>query len=118
MEPEGSLSYSQEPATCPYPEPDQSSAYPPSHFRKVNSNIIIPSTPGFSSSLLAPGFPTKTRYVLTAYILDMYSECFNSGFLLKFFLPLCFAYETRLLHFDYRTVEYTFRCNIDKFNCT
>jgi len=25
MEPEGSLPYSQKPATCPYPEPDQSS---------------------------------------------------------------------------------------------
>jgi hypothetical protein len=26
MEPEGSLSHSQEPATCPYPEPDKSSS--------------------------------------------------------------------------------------------
>jgi hypothetical protein len=34
MEPGGSLPYSQEPATCPYPEPDQSSPcpLPPSHF--------------------------------------------------------------------------------------
>jgi hypothetical protein len=29
MEPEGSLSHSQEPATCPYPEPYQSSPLPP-----------------------------------------------------------------------------------------
>ena len=28
MEPEGSLPHSQEPATCPYPEPDQSSPCP------------------------------------------------------------------------------------------
>jgi hypothetical protein len=28
MEPEGSLPYSQESATCPYPEPDQSSPCP------------------------------------------------------------------------------------------
>ena len=28
MEPEGSLPHSQSPATCPYPEPDQSSHYP------------------------------------------------------------------------------------------
>jgi hypothetical protein len=28
MEPEGSLPHSQEPATCPYPEPDQSSPRP------------------------------------------------------------------------------------------
>jgi hypothetical protein len=29
MEPEGSLPHLQVPATCPYPEPDQSSLYPP-----------------------------------------------------------------------------------------
>jgi len=29
MEPEGSLPYSQVPATCPYPEPARSSPYPP-----------------------------------------------------------------------------------------
>jgi hypothetical protein len=29
MEPEGSSPYTQEPATCPYPEPDQSSLCPP-----------------------------------------------------------------------------------------
>jgi hypothetical protein len=29
MEPEGSLSYSQEPSTGPYPEPDQSTPYHP-----------------------------------------------------------------------------------------
>jgi hypothetical protein len=29
MEPEGSLPYTQEPATCPYPEPDQFNLCPP-----------------------------------------------------------------------------------------
>jgi hypothetical protein len=29
MEPEGSLPCSQEPAICPYPEPDESSSYHP-----------------------------------------------------------------------------------------
>jgi hypothetical protein len=29
MEPEGSSPYTQEPTTCPYPEPDQSSLRPP-----------------------------------------------------------------------------------------
>jgi hypothetical protein len=29
MEPEGSYPHSQEPATCPYPEPDWSSPCPP-----------------------------------------------------------------------------------------
>jgi hypothetical protein len=37
MEPEGSLPHSQEPATCPYPEPYQSSPCPPSHLLKKES---------------------------------------------------------------------------------
>jgi hypothetical protein len=45
MEPEGSLPQSQMPATCPYPEPDQS------QLTEVNLNIIIPSTPGLPIGL-------------------------------------------------------------------
>jgi hypothetical protein len=32
MEPERSLSFSQEPATGPYPEPDESNLHPPTTF--------------------------------------------------------------------------------------
>jgi len=43
MESEGSLPHSPAPATCPYPEPDQSSSCPtPSHFLKVHFNSTIP----------------------------------------------------------------------------
>jgi hypothetical protein len=45
MEPEGSSPYSQEPDTCPYPEPDRSSHAPSSHFSKIHFNIILRSTP-------------------------------------------------------------------------
>jgi hypothetical protein len=43
MEPEGSSAYSQEPATCPYLEPDQSSLCPPPNLSKIHFNIILPS---------------------------------------------------------------------------
>jgi hypothetical protein len=42
MEPEGSSPYTQEPATCPYPEPDQSSLRTPPKLSKIHLNIILP----------------------------------------------------------------------------
>ena len=73
MEPEGSLPHSQVPATCPYPEPAQSSPYPTSHFLKIHLNIILPSTPWSPKWFLSLGFPHQilvhatplphTRYV-------------------------------------------------------
>jgi hypothetical protein len=49
MEPEGSSPYTQEPATCPYPEPDQSSLRP--HPTTRRSILIL-------SSHLRLGFPS------------------------------------------------------------
>jgi len=43
--PVSTLPCSQDPATCPYPEPDRSS--PPHLVLKINSNIILPSAPTF-----------------------------------------------------------------------
>jgi len=57
MEPTGSSPCSQEPATSPYPEPDQSIAWPPSHF-----NGILSFMPKFFMWSLCFRFPTKTLY--------------------------------------------------------
>jgi hypothetical protein len=48
MEPEGSLPSSQQPATGPYPEPDESVPHFQTYFPNIYCNIILTSTPMFS----------------------------------------------------------------------
>ena len=64
MEPKGSLPHSQVPTTYPYPEPAQSSPYPP-HPTSWRSILIL--SPhlclGLPSGLFLSGFPTKTLYM-------------------------------------------------------
>ena len=62
MEPWGSLTHSQVPAICPYPEPAWSIPCPQFHFLKIHFHIILPSTPGSSKWSLSLRFPTKTLY--------------------------------------------------------
>ena len=71
MEPGVSLPHSQEPATCPCPEPDRSRSCPPSHFLKIHFNIMLPSTPEYSFfPHLSPSKPcmqlSSSPYVLHA----------------------------------------------------
>ena len=63
MELEGSLPHSQAPTTCPYPEPAQSSPYPPTyHFLKNHLNISSHLRLGLPNGLFPSGFPTNTLY--------------------------------------------------------
>ena len=58
----GTQSYSRaftKPATCPYPEPDQSSPCPPSHFLKILFIVILPSTPGSAKWSFFLRFPCQ-----------------------------------------------------------
>ena len=64
MEPEGSSPHSQEPATCPYPEPGWSSACPPPNLSRVHFNIILPSTPGSFKWAPSLRFPHKNNYII------------------------------------------------------
>jgi len=58
MEPDGSLLQLQVPTTCPYPEPFQSSPYPPTpYFLEIQLNIMLPSMPGSPKWSLSLRFP-------------------------------------------------------------
>jgi len=57
MKPECPLPHLQVPATCPYPESEQSSPCPQSHVVKIHFNINLPSTPGFSKRSISLRFP-------------------------------------------------------------
>jgi hypothetical protein len=79
-EPQGSLPHSQVPATCPYPEPAQSSPYPPSPSLKFHGNTIFPSTSWSPHWSLSLRFPHQnpvhtcpllhTRYMPRSSLLD------------------------------------------------
>ena len=59
MEPEGSLPQSQEPANCPYPEPDGCSTPLTFHFLKNNLILFPYLRLGLPSGVFPSGFPTK-----------------------------------------------------------
>jgi hypothetical protein len=87
MEPDGSSPYTQQPATCPYPEPDQSSLRPP-HPTSRRYILILSShlRLGLPSDLLPSGSHTKAMYApllspisatCPGKILNIYENYFN-----------------------------------------
>jgi hypothetical protein len=62
MEPESSLQCSQEPATNPYPEPDESSPHLPHRIFLRSITIFSHRRLGIPSGVFPSGFPTKILY--------------------------------------------------------
>jgi len=79
MELEGSIPHPQGPTICPFPQPDQSSPSPPSHFLKVHFNSVLLSTSGsskWSRSLRSPHkYPVSTFSVPPAGYMPHPSHC-------------------------------------------
>jgi hypothetical protein len=60
MVPAGSMSSSQDPATGPYPEPDESSPHPPTLFSPMYRLILSSGLrPGLKGNHFPSGFPAK-----------------------------------------------------------
>jgi len=97
MESEGSLPHLQVPATCPYPEPDQSSPCPhPTSWRSIlilSSHLCL----GLPSGLFPSGFPTKTLYISLLY--SIHATCPTHLILLDLITWIIFGEEYRCLSF-------------------
>ena len=66
MQPEGWLLHSQQPASCSYSEPNQSSPCPQSHYLKNHFNITLPSMPRSSKWSFSLRFPHKNPVCTSA----------------------------------------------------
>ena len=78
------------PATCPCPQPDQSSPCPPTaHFLKIHLNIILPSTSGS----LAQVSPPKSCILLS----PIRSTCPAHLMILDFIIRTIFGEQYRSL---------------------
>lgn len=62
-----------EPATCPFPEPDQSSPRPQILFTEIHSNISLPSTDNNMKNLLKE-FHSQPRLGCPYIIALLYNE--------------------------------------------
>jgi len=114
MEPEGSLPLSQVPATCPCPEPNQSSPCPSFQFLKIHL-ILSPSKPGSSKWSLSVRFPRRNPVRTSAQPHTCYMPFPSHSS--RFDHPNIFVEEYRslgssLCSFLHSTVTGTFLTNI------
>ena len=65
MDPKGSLSHSQQPATCSYPQPEQPSECPPPHYLKILLILSSHLRLGLPIDIFPSDIPTKTLYAPT-----------------------------------------------------
>jgi len=94
MEPEGSLPHSQVPATCLYPETDQSSLCPTCSILKIHLNIILPSTP--ESSSWSPSLRNYHQRLHTTVLFHIRATCSAHVILLDLI--------TRIIGEEYRSL--------------
>ena len=96
MEPEGSLLHSKVPTTCPYPEPNWSSPYPP-HPTSWRSILVLSYhlRLGLPSGLFLSGFPTRTFYM--PLLSPMWATCPDQLDLLHFITQTILGEEYRSL---------------------
>jgi len=100
MEPEGPLPRLKVPATCPDPEPVQSSPWPhPTSWKFI---LILSSylSLGLPSGLFPSSFPTKTLYALI--LSPTRATCPAYVILLDFITRIIFVAEYRSLSFSLR----------------
>ena len=91
MQSEGSLPHSQQLATCPYPQPDQSSPCCPFHFFKIHFNIILPSTSRsskWSLSLMASEQKSPMHLPCIPHFCTMLSKTSDTLYFTVWQLPL------------------------------
>jgi hypothetical protein len=104
---EGSLPYSQVPATCPYPEPTPPSPHNPSNFLKIHLNIFPHLRLGFPIGLFPSGFPTNT--LCTPLSSPILATCPADLILLDFTTSTILGMEYRSSAPDYVTLAvYTY----------